>query len=106
MNDDLIYYLDFLLFNSNNSYTMVKVRQWTRPNPFKAQVSEKDLKLDEEDLSENLQPGGLVYYFTSIFYSFLLSSEVLCESVYLTVDPYMRYVCLSNDRKKKTVVSI
>ncbi len=37
---------------------MVKVRHWTRPNPFKAQVNESDLKLVEEDLSEDLQPGG------------------------------------------------
>jgi hypothetical protein len=37
---------------------MVKVRQWTRPKPFQAEVSEKDLKLVEEDLSEDLQPGG------------------------------------------------
>jgi hypothetical protein len=37
---------------------MVKVRHWTRPNPFEAQVKESDLKLVEEDLSEDLQPGG------------------------------------------------
>jgi hypothetical protein len=37
---------------------MTKVRQWTRPNPFKAEVSEKDLKLVEQDLPESLQPGG------------------------------------------------
>lgn len=37
---------------------MVKNRQWTRPNPFKADVSEKDLKLVEEDISEDLQAGG------------------------------------------------
>jgi hypothetical protein len=37
---------------------MVKVRQWTRPNPFQAQVTEKDLKLDEEDLPQELQPEG------------------------------------------------
>ncbi len=37
---------------------MAKNRQWTRPNPFKAEVSEKDLKLVEEDLPEILQPGG------------------------------------------------
>ncbi len=106
MRNDLIYYLDFLLFNINNRYTMVKVRQWTRPNPFKGQVSEKDIKLDEEELSDDLQSGGLFSYLTSIFYSCLLSSEVLCESVYLTVDPYMRYVCLSHDRKKRCLFSI
>jgi hypothetical protein len=48
---------------------MVKVRQWTRPNPFQAEVSEKDLKLDEEELSEDLQPGGLFSYLPSNFYS-------------------------------------
>jgi hypothetical protein len=37
---------------------MVKARYWTRPNPFKGQVNESDLKLVEEDLSEDLQPGG------------------------------------------------
>jgi hypothetical protein len=47
---------------------MVKVRQWTRPNPFQAQVSEKDLKLVEDDLSEDLQSGGLFHYFNLIFY--------------------------------------
>ncbi|CAF0871863.1 unnamed protein product [Adineta ricciae] len=52
---------------------MVKVRHWSRPQPFQAEVTENDLKLVEEDISEDLQPG-----------------EVLLESVYLTVDPYMR----------------
>ncbi|CAF3923397.1 unnamed protein product [Rotaria sp. Silwood1] len=52
---------------------MVKVRYWTRPKPFEGQISENDFKLVEEELSEDLQPG-----------------EVLCEAVYLTVDPYMR----------------
>ncbi|CAF3981717.1 unnamed protein product [Adineta steineri] len=52
---------------------MVKIRHWTRPNAFKAQVNENDFKLVEEDLSEDLQQG-----------------EVLLESVYLSVDPYMR----------------
>lgn len=37
---------------------MVKVRHWTRPQPFQAQVSEHDLKLVEEDLCENLSDGG------------------------------------------------
>ncbi|CAF4450381.1 unnamed protein product, partial [Adineta steineri] len=37
------------------------------------QVNENDFKLVEEDLSEDLQQG-----------------EVLLESVYLSVDPYMR----------------
>jgi len=37
---------------------MVKVRHWTRPNAFKSEVSEKDLKLVEVDLSEDLQSGG------------------------------------------------
>ncbi|CAF1333860.1 unnamed protein product, partial [Adineta steineri] len=50
---------------------MVKIRHWTLPNGFKAQVTENDLKLVEEDLSEDLQQG-----------------EVLLESVYLSVDPH------------------
>lgn len=40
---------------------MVKLRQWTRPKPFEAQVSEKDLVLDEEELPEELQPGGKIF---------------------------------------------
>ncbi|CAF0885126.1 unnamed protein product [Adineta steineri] len=52
---------------------MVKARHWTRPHEFKAEVTEKDFLLVEEDISEDLKDG-----------------EVLCEAVYLTVDPYMR----------------
>jgi hypothetical protein len=37
---------------------MVKVRHWTRPKPFQAEVKTNDLKLFEEDLPEDLQPGG------------------------------------------------
>ena len=40
---------------------MVKVRHWSRPQPFQAAVSEKDLKLVEEDISEDLQPGGEMF---------------------------------------------
>jgi hypothetical protein len=50
---------------------MVKARHWTRPKPFQAEVSEKDLKLFEEDLSEDLQAGGEFQYFTFIFYLLL-----------------------------------
>ncbi|CAF0953438.1 unnamed protein product [Didymodactylos carnosus] len=52
---------------------MVKARHWTRPEEFHGEVKESDLKLVEENLSEDLKDG-----------------EVLCEAVYLTVDPYMR----------------
>jgi hypothetical protein len=37
---------------------MVKVRHWTRPQPFQAQFRESDLKFVEEDLSEDLSDGG------------------------------------------------
>lgn len=37
---------------------MVKVRHWTRPNLFNGQPNESDFKCIEEDLSEDLQPGG------------------------------------------------
>ena len=40
---------------------MVKVRHWSRPQPFQAEVNEKDLKLIEEDISEDLQPGGELF---------------------------------------------
>jgi hypothetical protein len=37
---------------------MVKVRHWTRPHPFKAQVTENNLKLVEEDVCEDVKAGG------------------------------------------------
>ena len=70
---------------------MVKIRQWTRPKPFEAQVSEKDFALDEEEIPDELQQGGKDHKLRSSF-TLRCFSEVLCESVYLTVDPYMRYV--------------
>jgi hypothetical protein len=68
---------------------MVKVRQWTQPNLFKVQVTQKDLKLDEE-LSEDLQYGSSFFYFL----------EVLCESINLIVYSYTRYV-RSYDNKEE-----
>ena len=69
---------------------MVKIRQWTRPKPFQGQVTEKDFVLDEEEISEDLQPGGKYSNFILLSLILLCFAEVLCESVYLTVDPYMR----------------
>lgn len=37
---------------------MVKVRHWTLPKGFQGQVTENDLQLYEEEISEDLQPGG------------------------------------------------
>lgn len=37
---------------------MVKARHWTRPHEFKAEVTEKDFVLVEEDISEDLKDGG------------------------------------------------
>ena len=37
---------------------MVKAYHWSRPHEFKAEVSEKDLVLVEENISEDLKDGG------------------------------------------------
>lgn len=52
---------------------MVLCKKWTLAKPFIGKVTPDNFKLVEEDISEKLNDG-----------------ELLCEAVYLTVDPYMR----------------
>ncbi|CAF4877993.1 unnamed protein product, partial [Rotaria sp. Silwood1] len=63
------------LSQHNSAATMVKALHWTRPHEFQGEVTKKDFVLVEEELSEDLKDG-----------------EVLCEAVYLSVDPYMRVI--------------
>lgn len=60
---------------------MVKIRQWTRPKPFEAQVSEKDFELDEEEIPDELQPGGNDYKLIIVHFAmFFRSSLRICLS--------------------------
>ncbi|CAF1501272.1 unnamed protein product, partial [Didymodactylos carnosus] len=52
--------------------SMVVTKHWTKPGDFKGNPTENDFKLVEENLPDDLIDG-----------------EILCEAVYLTVDPYM-----------------
>lgn len=52
---------------------MVLCKKWTLAKPFIGKVTPDNFKLVKEDIPEKLNDG-----------------ELLCEAVYLTVDPYMR----------------
>lgn len=55
---------------------MVKIRQWTRPKPFEAQVSEKDFELDEEEIPDELQPGGNDYKLIIVHFAMFFRSSL------------------------------
>ncbi|CAF1453292.1 unnamed protein product, partial [Didymodactylos carnosus] len=51
---------------------MVKARHWSKVKEFQGKPKEDDFKLVEEDLNDEVKDG-----------------EVLCEAVFLSIDPYM-----------------
>lgn len=53
----------------------MKARKWVLVQHFDGEPKDEDLQLVEEELPDELQEG-----------------EVLLEAVYLSVDPYMRFV--------------
>lgn len=75
----------------------IKGKKWVVAKPFFGPLTDENLKLVEYDVPEELQPGGMTHLsIIYLIYNYLLNirmlivSEVLCQAVYLSVDPYLR----------------
>lgn len=66
----------------------MKAKKWILAKQFSGQANDQNFELVEYDLPDELQPNGNQILF---FLNYLIiCKEVLCQAVYLSVDPYMR----------------
>jgi prostaglandin reductase 1 len=73
---------------------MVKSRKWVLVKHFEGVPKDEDMQLVEEELVDELKEDGkkeIFFLYANTCDIFIIKiSEVLCELVYLSVDPYMR----------------